>query len=140
MATDWVIVKRLVKLYDPRNRAFPRETHPALNSALLTPAYLNQVRPQLEHVDYDQRSSNYHVGRVRYFVDRLRSGEAVEAIELDAYCSGMYIGGPIVVDGHHRLMAHWILRKRRIQVSFSGRLNVLKYLKGNRRTPPPDIV
>ena len=81
----------------------------------------------------------YDYGRISFFVRRLRAKDSVEPIELDCFCDRHHIYPEVVVlDGHHRFCAHLLLQKRRLPVLFSGRIDVLEWLRGERRLCPEE--
>ena len=78
-----------------------------------------------------------HAARVHYIMqspDLLK-----EPIEIDCECLGSRVLNiPVVLDGWHRLHAHWLLGRKTIRVAFSGRLDLLDYLTGVTDEPPED--
>ena len=74
-----------------------------------------------------------HIARIRFFVE---NPERMDPISLDNEVYNGWFGRPIVVDGHHRLIAAAILRRRRILASYSGLLSTLDYLTGKTRKAP----
>lgn len=113
----------------------------------LTVEQLRAWPPVLEHMPEDERQGPAHprnkrmraydFGRVRYFVDLLLDGKELDPIELDNVCDGGNIYPEIVMeDGHHRLMAYKLAGREKIPTSYSGRIDLLNYLKGKRKTYP----
>jgi len=43
---------------------------------------------------------------------------------------------PILNDGHHRLVAYRLTKRRTIPAYYSGRVDLLEYLKGDRARKP----
>ena len=81
----------------------------------------------------------WHLGRVRFFVEQLRAGVKLDPITVDNVCDrGHIYAVPILVDGHHRFAASFIARARTIAASYSGRVDLRRYLTGHRATPPED--
>lgn len=100
-----------------------------------------------EHMPEDQRSDPakfktkrikaYDLGRVRYFVDRLQAGEELDPIMVDNVCDGGHIyPQPLVLDGHHRFVAYRLTKRPTIPAHYSGRVDLLEYLKGTRARRP----
>jgi hypothetical protein len=74
-------------------------------------------------------SAEAHAARIRYLLSS--ASELERPIEVDCRCSHHYILAlPVIVDGWHRLHAHWHLGRPTIQAHFSGRLDLLEYLVG----------
>ncbi len=69
----------------------------------------------------------WDVGRVRHFVNELEAGRQLDPIYPIA----------VIVDGHHRLIAAF-LNKTPIAAHYSGRIDLLGYLKGSTNFPPVD--
>ncbi len=84
-----------------------------------------------------RRSRNYDLGRINFFARQYAEGEKVEPIILDNVCyAGCIYPTPVLVDGHHRLCAAHLTGMQKIPSSYSGRLDLLDYLKGRRKTKP----
>ena len=76
-------------------------------------------------------------GRIRFFYERILAGEVLDAIEVDNVCGhGRIYPEPIVLDGHHRLAASHLANTQIILASYSGRVDLLRYLTGARKTCP----
>ena len=83
-----------------------------------------------------EHSEAWHLGRIRYFVERLNDGDHVDAILIDDPCSGGYLTGqPTVTDGHHRLAAHLLTGQHTILAGFSGKVSTLRWLRGILNVP-----
>lgn len=81
--------------------------------------------------------SAWHAGRIRYFMDLIKAGEKLDPAWIDNECSRSHIlAEPIVTDGHHRLIAHLYSDDEHVQVCYSGRIDVLRFLQGRRKTMP----
>lgn len=62
-----------------------------------------------------------------------------DPIHLDNHCDGSYIYAiPVVLDGWHRYFAHLAKKDTLINVSYGGRIDLLRYLQGKRKTCPSD--
>lgn len=131
---DHVLVGRLF-------RAYEHFWYDRSNFKGVTIPMLSKYRPVAEHMDERLRSNpdkfrtkgivDYDLGRLRYFVEILQAGGELDPIEVDNNCWGMNIlPEPIVTDGHHRLVAYKLVKRRTIPAKYSGRLDVLAYLKG----------
>jgi hypothetical protein len=81
-------------------------------------------RALLEGADADA----FHLGRVHHFYQQLRRGRALDPILVE---SAVYLGGPIIVDGHHRFAAAVLARRRRVPIAFGGLLTTLAWLRGD---------
>lgn len=70
--------------------------------------------------------------RIRYFIEKLESGNSVDAIQV-GNDSSEYSPHPVpvVLDGHHRLIAYRYLRRRRALVSYTGCPKLYQYLIGS---------
>lgn len=134
-----VLVKRLVGLYDPVE-ALAAGADTDLAQLLYRAVHEGRVfQPaEPEFIEgFVERSDEWHLGRVRYFCDILERGGKIDPIEVDNYCVGGYIEPePIVLDGHHRLIAHMVARAERIPVDYSGRVDLRKYLTGEKKNRP----
>jgi hypothetical protein len=81
----------------------------------------------------------WHWGRIRYFYEMLRSGEALDPIVLDNKCANGHVYPILVlVDGHHRLCAADLAEAQTIPVLYSGRVDLLKWLEGKRAKRPEE--
>lgn len=86
-----------------------------------------------------QPTRAWDYGRIRYFYERLLAGETLDAINVDNKCDyGHIYPVPILLDGHHRLAAAHLARVPIILVNYGGRLDLLRYLTGARKTCPPE--
>lgn len=93
--------------------------------------------PITEHQPYHRRSAQYHLGRIRYFVELLLLGEEVDPVEVDNRCWGLTIlPEPVILDGHHRLCAALTVGQETVLANYGGRVDVLRWLAGKRRTRP----
>jgi hypothetical protein len=89
---------------------------------------------------WEQPTVAWDMGRIRYFYEEIVAGRTVDPIEVDNECAnGCIYAHPIVLDGHHRLAGSWLAKAPRIPVHYSGRVDVLNYLTGRRKTPPKDM-
>jgi hypothetical protein len=136
---DYALVSRLRQAYWPLS-VFGMYTLPRVLKA----------RPRRDFIPEDKRiapgvGDAYHLGRVKYFYDLLRTGEAVDPIEVESECyatswgGSACWGGPSVHDGHHRYAAAVLAKKRRIAMSFGGIVSTRDWLVGKRHTPPPEL-
>ena len=84
-----------------------------------------------------QPTRAWDYGRIRFFYERLLAGDTLGAIEVDNVCDhGRIYPEPIVLDGHHRLAASHLAGARIILASYGGRVDLLRYLTGARKTCP----
>lgn len=86
-----------------------------------------------------QHDKLYHIQRVAWFVQH---PEEIKGIAVDNRCEGMFYILPetIIDDGFHRIMAAYICGLEKVKIVYSGRIDVLNYLKGRRKTRPWDLV
>lgn len=83
------------------------------------------------------RSTEYHIGRVKYFIRKILQNIPIDPIEIDNMCDEHGIHPePILIDGNHRLGAHIITNKITIPTLYGGRVDVLNWLLGKRKTRP----
>jgi hypothetical protein len=108
----------------------------------MTIARLLTYPSQPDYVDDVKRSRKpptraWDYGRIRHFYERCLAGEKLDAIKVDNECNfGHIYPVPILLDGHHRLAASHLAGTTIILVSYSGRLDLLRYLTGARKTCP----
>jgi hypothetical protein len=79
--------------------------------------------------------SEGHAARVRYIM----GDETIlrDPICIDCEChNGAIIVTPVIIDGWHRLFAHWALKKCFIRAHFGGRVDLLEFLTGAIEIPP----
>lgn len=121
-----VIVSRLLRYYDPFGAL-------ALNRGRVARRVLS-ARPR-EHLDLHCRTAAYHVGRIRWLMEHVSEWKHTP-ISVDNFCDHGHFGPPIVVDGHHRLCAAALLKRRYILATYSGLVSTLDYLTGVSRRAP----
>lgn len=131
---DALIISRLLDLYG-WNPGYDR----------LTLESLNDYEPVTDYVDEWSRPCDgacltaWDFGRVRFFCDEIRAGREFDPIEVDNRCCGPCIyPEPIVVDGHHRLVATKLCGIETIRAYYSGRVDLLEYLTGERSEAPSE--
>lgn len=90
--------------------------------------------------DYNRDEDDvYNFGRVIYFIDQIKAGIVIDPIALDCVCNnGRVYPEPLIIDGWHRFAAHVIAKAPTIRASFSGRVDLLDYLIGKRKTCPQE--
>ena len=129
-----VLVPRLWALY-----AWPERNLPMRK---MTIAKLLTYRAQPDYVSDLERSRKrptraWDYGRIRHFYERLLAGETLDAIEVDNECNfGRIYPVPVLLDGHHRLAASHLAGAQIILASYGGRVDLLRYLTGARKTCP----
>jgi hypothetical protein len=125
----WILVNRLIELYDPFSGIGIFRQEEFLKKARNTTART--------FIKLDDRKHDYHAGRCQYFAQILTSGRDVEPIEVDNACAnGRIYPEPIVLDGHHRLIGAIMAGAKKIRCSYGGRMDLLRYLQGRRKTCP----
>lgn len=74
-------------------------------------------------------SAEKHAARIRYI---LKTPQLMNSpIEVDCLCNaGTILAMPVIVDGWHRLHAHWFLGREGILATFGGRTDLWDYLRG----------
>lgn len=101
------------------------------------PAWCAQIRlsvvrraePIAEYIDEGRRHHGYDAGRIRYFMDQLEAGRAIDPIRI----AGGRTSDQLIYDGHHRYMAAVFLRRRRVPARFYGPPELGQWLVGERR-------
>ena len=131
-----ILTERLAALYDPFSVLWDTDLLP-----------IEKIKEQIANCDIetvyiddlDNRDGNYHAGRCKYFTDMYTKGKKVDPILVDCVCSGSHVlPSPIVLDGHHRLIGAILSGTKKIKVSFGGRVDLLHYLQGRRKTCPQE--
>jgi hypothetical protein len=134
MSPSSLLVERIWTLY-----AWPEQNLPMRG---MTIAKLLAYRAQPDYVSDVERTRKqptrvWDYGRIRHFYERLLTGETLDAIEVDNECDfGRIYPVPILLDGHHRLAASHLAGARIILASYGGRVDLLRYLTGARKTCP----
>jgi hypothetical protein len=133
-APDSVLVERLWELYawPERNLPMRKMTIVKLLTYRAQPCYVSD-----EARTWKQPSRAWDYGRIRYFYECLLAGRKLDAIDVDNVCSfGRIYPEPVILDGHHRFAASHLASTPRILVNYSGRIDLLRYLTGARKTCP----
>ena len=131
---DKLLVERLWALYE-----WPEWNLPMRK---MTVAKILRYRAQPDYVCDTERTRKqpplrWDYGRIRFFYEQLLAGKKLDAIEVDNRCDwGHIYSEPILIDGHHRLAASYLAGARIIFASYSGRVDLLRYLTGARKTCP----
>lgn len=69
-------------------------------------------------------SPSWHAERIRFLMRHL---DDQAPIYIDCFCDGPNILAiPVIVDGWHRLHAHWALGRKTIPIHFGGRVDLLE--------------
>lgn len=126
--THAVLVDRLWRLYAWWTRPCPY--------AKTTPQDLLRFPPIPGYVEEFNRPHEdaWDLGRVRFFFDEIRAGRKLDPINIDNdWTLSPY---PVIDDGHHRLAAHHIAGCKIIRAFYGGRVDLLNYLTGKRKTRP----
>jgi hypothetical protein len=133
-APSRVIVERLWELYPWPERNFPMRTM-TVEKLMTYPSQPVYVSDEARTRKRPTRAWDY--GRIRFFYEQLGAGVTLDAIEVDNECNwGRIYPIPVLLDGHHRLAASRLAGARIIRVSYGGRLDLLRYLTGARKTCP----
>lgn len=132
--TSKVLVARLWETYPWPERNLPMRKM-TIEKLLTYPAQPDYVSDEKRTWKQPPRAWDY--GRIRHFYERLLAGETLDAIEVDNECDGRHIYPvPILSDGHHRLAASHLAKVLIIRANYGGRLDLLRYLTGKRKTCP----
>lgn len=132
--TSNVIVDRLWQLYPWPERNMPLRKM-TIEKLLTYPAQSVYVGDEARTRKRPTRAWDY--GRIRHFYDQLLAGETLDAIEVDNECNwGRIYPVPVVLDGHHRLAASHLAGAATIRVRYGGRVDLLRYLIGKRKSCP----
>lgn len=116
-----LLVARLCELY-PSEDIFD-----ALELPVGDESWLASTKPLPNH--RYRRGPVYHRRRVKFFIEEIRSGRSIEPIEIaNEILEGVLM--PIVLDGHHRLLAHVITNSLIVPAIYKGDATLLRYLKG----------
>lgn len=128
---DLLLVRRLVRHYGwwPSSFYAARDAREQLRRA----RPIHRFKPEIKRED----DPAWHFGRVKHFAMRLEKGRPVDPIIVDNYCDhGHIYAEPLIVDGHHRFAAHVLSGQRAIPALYSGRVDLLEYLRGDRLRKP----
>jgi hypothetical protein len=131
-----VLVERLWSLYAWPEQSFPMRKM-TVEKILTYPAQPVYVSDEAR--TRKQPPLAWHYGRIRFFYEQLLAGKTLDAIVVDNVCDlrlGHVYPEPTLLDGHHRLAAAHLARAPIILVSYGGRLDLLQYLTGPRKTCP----
>lgn len=129
-----VLVERLWSLYAWPERGLPMRTM-TVAKLLRYPSQPTYVSDTLRSRKRPTRAWDY--GRIRHFYERLLAGETLDAIEVDNECNwGRIYPIPVLLDGHHRLAASHLAKVPIILAAYGGRVDLLRYLTGKRKSCP----
>lgn len=129
-----VIVTRLWELYvwPERNLPMCKMTIEKLLTYPSQSIYVSDAERR-----WKQPPLAWDYGRIRFFYEQLSAGVTLDAIEVDNECNfGRIYPVPVLLDGHHRLAASYLIGASTIRVSYGGRIDLLRYLTGARKTCP----
>lgn len=80
------------------------------------------------------RTKEWHIRRVIYFI---KYHNKIKPIIVDnEVLNGYILPQPIIVDGHHRAMAKFILGHKYLTIEYGGRKDILNYLQGKTDIKP----
>lgn len=131
---DKLLVARLWTLY-----AWPEWSLPMRK---MTVQKLLRYRAQPKYISDDTRTRKqparrWDYGRIRFFYERLLASETLEPVDVDNRCDyGHIYPEPVLLDGHHRLAASHLANAPTILANYGGRVDLLRYLTGARKTCP----
>ena len=133
-APSKLLVERLWALYRWPERGLPMRT--------MTLKKLLRYRSQAAYVSDEARTRKqptraWDYGRIRFFCEQLLAGVTLDAIDVDNECGDEFIyPEPVLLDGHHRLAASHLAGVKIILANYGGRIDLLRYLTGARKTCP----
>lgn len=91
----------------------------------------------IKESDRPQRISEYDWRRVCYFIWQVKNGKPLDPITIDCVCYGLRVlPQSTVIDGNHRLCAANLTKQRLVKINFSGRVDLLEWLKGETNVKP----
>ena len=124
-----VLTERLVQYINPWKRlGIPR-----------TRRLTGRLQRYVSDDKYDERGRSYHQARIRFFLGELKAGKALDPIIVDNACAGGFIyPEPVLEDGHHRFAAAILFGAKKLAVHYGGRIDLLRYLQGRRKTRPQE--
>jgi hypothetical protein len=126
---DIILVDRLWSAYDWPEDFFSMEK--------ISATHLDQFVMQTRWSATKSRTDAWNYGRVRFFYDQLKRGIALDPITIDNVTHmGTIYPYPILVDGHHRLAAAYLAHSKTIEALYQGRIDLLNFLTGKRKTCP----
>lgn len=126
-----ILVSRLAEYLDPWHCFGGKKSQWKTNIERYVPAsaYISETT--------GIRTPAYDWGRIRYFRDLFRSNSPVSAILLDCECHNSRVYPvPVMIDGWHRFAGAFAAKAHKLPVIFNGRLDLLRYLQGRRKTKP----
>ena len=95
---------------------------------------IGTIKGVLDEPRNENWSKKKHIQRIQYL---LTSYQLDDPISIDCLCSQYEILPiPTILDGWHRLYAHWYLGRRTIKANFGGLIDLLEYLTGERGDCP----
>ena len=101
--------------------------------------YIHHTKHKLHNFDrcdvyMDEWNKRDHIERILYFIDY---PEKIDAIHIDNKCVDSQIYPiPFIEDGQHRFLASAYRKEKYIPVIYSGRIDLLDYLKGDSDIKP----
>ena len=126
-----ILVSRLLEYVNPLETIFGLE--------LPTREEFAQADLVRMHAEPGNRDELYDVGRISYFMAWFQNSVPVDPISIDCYTNrGHVYANPVILDGWHRLAAAHLTNTARIRATFGGRLDLLRYLQGQRKTRPEE--
>lgn len=71
------------------------------------------------------------IARIEVIHKRHGTFSKIDPLSIDNECNGLNIlPKPILTDGHHRYLAHLFLGHEKMEIEYSGRMDILTYLIG----------
>ena len=147
---DHILVRRLILEYKPLHHLFDLDLYTDPVTSLITfpkewdsrKWLLKKIlshKPWTTFLEVEDRTDDYHWGRIRFFYEESIKGRKIKPISLDNRCAFGRVYPEIVMDdGHHRLMGLFLAGAPTIPAFYGGRVYLLNWLKGKSRKRPTD--
>lgn len=127
---DYVLMDRMERFFggetDPWGVEFDREL-------LEDPDLVPLATPYAEAIRMGQKetwTAEMHAARILFIINS--PADLDNPIEIDCRCNrGFVYADPEIIDGWHRYLAHRFLGSERIPISFSGRVDLVEFLRGD---------
>src|SRR5712672_1123557 len=78
----------------------------------------------------DKRTTDYHLGRVRYFMDQFTAHAEVDPVEIDAKWNRYSPESLDLIDGHHRLCGAILAGVDVMPANVGGPVEMINWLNG----------
>jgi len=131
-ATDTILLERLLEYYPDTFTTGFQWPGMEENSVILLYDVLAEADTIAEQSEplhhFEDQNREWHMGRILYFINH---PEKIRPIVIDLKCyKGHVTSEPFIEDGWHRFAALCCLGNTHVEAAYSGRRDVLAYLKG----------